>query len=119
MQEKVSIMGVWCGQKNLLLGITARHHSASLVMPISDPRDSFFYPQHTSMIDTYSLDLNPIIDSISHRVTAERSLIPSNMAVSKLISELMASVKAYYPLKRQTKIAADDILIFTFIFRRK
>ena len=55
MQEKVSIMGVWCGQKNLSLGITVRHHSASLVMPISDPRDRFFYPHHTPMKDTYSL----------------------------------------------------------------
>ena len=55
MQEKVSIMGVWCGWKNLSLGITVRHHSASLVMPISDPRDRFFYPHHTPMIDTYSL----------------------------------------------------------------
>ena len=54
MQEKVSIMGVWCGQKNLSLGITVRHHSASLVMPISDPRDRFFYPHHTPMKDTYN-----------------------------------------------------------------
>ena len=37
------------------LGITVRHHSASLVMPISDPRDRFFYPHHTHMKDTYSL----------------------------------------------------------------
>ena len=55
MQEKVSIMGVWCGQKNLSLGITVRHHSASLVMPISDPRDRFFYPHHTPIKDTYYL----------------------------------------------------------------
>ena len=34
-------------------GITVRHHSASPVMPISDPRDRFFYPHHTSMKDTY------------------------------------------------------------------
>ena len=53
MQERVSIMGVWCGQKNLSLGITVRHHSASLVMPISDHRDRFFYPHHTPMTDTY------------------------------------------------------------------
>ena len=57
MQEKVSIMGVWCGLKNLSLGITVRHHSASLVMPISDPRDRFFYPHHTPMKDTYYLTL--------------------------------------------------------------
>ena len=39
---------------NLSLGITVRHHSASLVMPISDPRDRFFYPHHTPMKDTYN-----------------------------------------------------------------
>ena len=42
-------------RKNLSFGISVRHHSASLVMPISDPRDRFFYPHHTSMIDTYNL----------------------------------------------------------------
>ena len=30
-----------------------QHHSASLVMPISDPRDRFFYPHHKPMQDTY------------------------------------------------------------------
>ena len=34
-------------------GSLFRHHSASLVMPISDPRDRFFYPHHTPMKDTY------------------------------------------------------------------
>ena len=37
-------------RKNLSLGI-----EASLVMPISDPRERFFYPHHTPMIDTYCL----------------------------------------------------------------
>ena len=55
MQGNVSIMDVWRGWKNLLLGVTVRHHSASLVMPISDPRDRFFYPHHTSMKNSYSL----------------------------------------------------------------
>ena len=50
MQEKVSIIGVWCGEKNLSLGITVRHHSASLVMPNSDPHDRFFYPNHTRLL---------------------------------------------------------------------
>ena len=57
MQEKVSIMGVWCGQKNPSLGITVRHHSASLVMPISDPRDRFFNPHHAPMKDTYYFNI--------------------------------------------------------------
>ena len=33
--------------------ITDCHHSASLVMPIGDPRDSKFYPTLTLMIDSY------------------------------------------------------------------
>ena len=57
MQEKVSIMGVWCGLKNLSLEITVRHHSASLVMPISDPRERFFCPHHTPMKDTYNTEI--------------------------------------------------------------
>ena len=38
------------GEKNLSLVIT--HHSASLVMPIVDPRDRFFYSALTLMIDS-------------------------------------------------------------------
>ena len=41
-QEKESIMGVRERQKNPSLGITVWHHSASLVMPDSNPRDGFF-----------------------------------------------------------------------------
>ena len=50
MQEKVTIMGV-----SVRLGINVRHHSASLLMPNSDPCDRFFYPHQTPMKDTYSL----------------------------------------------------------------
>ena len=35
--------------------VTVCHHSASLVMPISDPRDRFFYPTLTLLIDSYSV----------------------------------------------------------------
>ena len=31
------------------------HHSASLMMPIGDPRDRFFYPTLTLMVDPYGL----------------------------------------------------------------
>ena len=47
------------GKKNPSLAITVCHHSASLVMPIGDPRDGFFYPTLTLMIDPYI----PILDS--------------------------------------------------------
>ena len=39
MQEKDSIMAVRCELKIPSLGITVRHHSASLVMPNIYPRD--------------------------------------------------------------------------------
>ena len=41
MQEKESIMVVRCALNILSLRITVRHHSASLVMPNSNPRDGF------------------------------------------------------------------------------
>ena len=42
------------GWKNPSLAITDCHHSASLVMPIVDPRDGLFYPTLTHMKDSYS-----------------------------------------------------------------
>ena len=35
--------------------ITVCHHSASLVMPNGDPRDRFFYPTLTLMIDPFNI----------------------------------------------------------------
>ena len=46
-------------EKNPSLGITVCHHSASLVMPNGDPRDGFFYPTLTLMIDSYNLRFYP------------------------------------------------------------
>ena len=43
------------GIENPYLVITICHHSASLVMPIGDPRDGFFYPTLTLMMDTYNI----------------------------------------------------------------
>ena len=42
-------------RKKPSLEITVRHHSTSLVMPVSDPRDGFVYPHHTPIKYTYSL----------------------------------------------------------------
>ena len=53
-QEKEYIIRVRVGWKNPSLGITVCHHSASLVMPNGDPRDGFFYPTRTFMIDSYN-----------------------------------------------------------------
>ena len=42
-------------KKNLSLLITVCHHSTSLVMPIGDPQNGFFYPTLTLMTDSYIL----------------------------------------------------------------
>ena len=52
-------------------------------MPISDPRDRFFYPHHTPMKDTYFpiliiLDIQSSLD-ISHTVILKCLLISKNM----------------------------------------
>ena len=52
-KKKKSIIRVRVGKKNLSLGITVCHRSASLVMPNGDPWDSLFYPTLTLMIDSY------------------------------------------------------------------
>ena len=52
--EKESIIRVRVGYKNESLAITACHHLASLEMPIGDPRDGFFYPTITLMVDSYN-----------------------------------------------------------------
>ena len=52
-QEKEFIICVRKEYKNLSLTINVCHQLASLVMPIGDPRDGFFYPIFTLMIDSY------------------------------------------------------------------
>ena len=54
-QEKESLIHMKMGYKNPSLVITVCRHSASLVMPISDPLDGFFYPTLTLMMDSYNL----------------------------------------------------------------
>ena len=56
-QEKESIICVRVGYKNLSLGITVCHHSASLVMANGDPREEFFYPTLILTIDSYIMRL--------------------------------------------------------------
>ena len=54
MQEKESIMVVRCELKIPSLGITVRHHSASLVLPNSYPRDGIFSLHLTTIKDSYN-----------------------------------------------------------------
>ena len=49
MQEKESIMVVWCEVKIPSLGITVRHHEASLSMSNSYPCDGIFNPHLTTI----------------------------------------------------------------------
>ena len=42
--------------ENLTLMITVCPHSARLVIPIGDPRDKFFYPTLTLIMDSYIND---------------------------------------------------------------
>ena len=55
MQEKEYIMVVRSELKIQSLGITVRHHSASLWMPNSYPRDRIFNPHLTTIKDSYIL----------------------------------------------------------------
>ena len=48
-QEKESIIRVRVGIEPVC------HYLASLVMPISDPQEGFFYPTFTLMMDSYIL----------------------------------------------------------------
>ena len=50
-------------RKNPSLAITVCHHSASLMVPIGDPRDCFFYPTLTLMIDSPHLQIDDQVRS--------------------------------------------------------
>ena len=57
VSEKNDLLFVWCkDRKNLPLVITVCHHSARLVMTISDPQYGFFYPILTFVIDSYFIE---------------------------------------------------------------
>ena len=68
MQEKESIMIVWCELKIPSLGITVRHHSASLVMPNSNLRDGIFIPHLTTITDSYKVDKKAMIRNRHNRI---------------------------------------------------
>ena len=53
VQDKEPIMCVRGRQNIPSLAIIVWHHSASLLMPDSDPRDGFFYLPLTPMLDPY------------------------------------------------------------------
>ena len=72
--------------------ITVCHHSASLVKPKSDPRDGFFYPILTLLIDSYILQQEeeaetPVpSENRFERELTEKSLV--SQVSSKQLSDL-------------------------------
>ena len=76
-----SCMRWYVRKKNQSLAITDCRHSASLVMPIGDPRDGFFYPTLILMMDTYISKLPCILtDETANDVTrifdSDRGITP-------------------------------------------
>ena len=53
--KKFFFICVRMDKKHPSLVITICHQLATLVMPIGDPRDGFFYPTLTLMIDSYNI----------------------------------------------------------------
>ena len=60
MQAKESILVVQRKLKILSLGITVGHHSASLMMPNSYPRDGIFNSHLTTIKDPYNLQCSGV-----------------------------------------------------------
>ena len=56
------------GYKNQSLGITICHHLASLVMPNRDPRDGFFNPTLTLIVDSYNYTININVDLAHYEI---------------------------------------------------
>ena len=76
MQEKESVMVVRCELKIPSLGITGRHHWASLVMPNSYPRDGIFNPHLTTTKDSYIL--KSVLRIYKSHIPSSFSVIPNN-----------------------------------------
>ena len=68
---------------------TDRHHSASRVMPISDPRDRFFYPHHTPMKDTYNKGLHITISCRYLKVEVHPQILISKNKLSDSKNDLI------------------------------
>ena len=86
VQEKYSIMGERGRQKNPSLTITVLHHSASLGLPNSDPRDGFFY-----------LPLSPMIGPFCNRKEVMSPMLPT-----------WADKEMSYILRKRTCVPNED-----------
>ena len=97
-------MVVRCELKIPSLGITVRHHSASLVMPNSYPRDGIFNPHLTTIKDSYNLYLSHAMRKPVNAICEQhlRSLISASVvryldsiialvSISEILSLYLAS----------------------------
>ena len=66
-------------------------------MPISDPRDRFFYPHHTHMKDTYNLNYDDIRGDVYGRLGTTPAAVKINTNVS---SEQIDTLEARDTVKK-------------------
>ena len=74
MQEKESVVVVRFELKIPSLGIIVLHHSSSLVMPNSYPRDGIFNPNLTTIKDSYML--SPVLNENLRQFYAIKVSLP-------------------------------------------
>ena len=94
-QEKESISRERVGQKNLSLGITICHHSASLVMPKGDPWDGFSFPIHTLVMYSY----NPHNSNNSHESISVAAAVACRYNTGLQIIVLTRKFFSYFSTK--------------------
>ena len=88
MQEKESITVVRCELKIPPLGITVRHHSASLMMPNSYLRDGIFNQHLTIIKDSYNPRFSHGIEILisprrsAGKIHAQIAPVPGNVKIS-------------------------------------
>ena len=112
MQEKESIMVVRYELKILSLGITVGHHSASLVMPNSYPRNRIFNPHLTTIKDSY------IVTSFKFRVQSELLDTSAKSSACKCKISSMPTLLASQTelLKLLKPLIILKMLSFSFLF---
>ena len=118
-QEKESIICVRVGSKNPSLVITVCHHSASLLMPNGDPRDEFFYPTLTLIVDSYIILLFQDILCLNCDIIPDESLFiemgGNSLKAIQLLDELELELNCKMPqlldliLRKPFKIVKDYI----------
>ena len=85
MQEQESIMIVRCELRIPSLGITVRHHSASLVMPSSYPRDRIYNLHLTTIKDSYKSFLLPGVIDMALMAKTDVGMSKDFQLTSKLL----------------------------------